>query len=98
VSISTPSRRAIVPLATNVRFDDDMLYVDLADGRVVGVPLEWFPTLRDATVDQRRAWRLIGPGVGIHWEDLDEDLSVQGLLTGLAEPRNLRPVASIPAD
>jgi hypothetical protein len=98
VSISTPSRRAIVPLATNVRFDDNMLYVDLADGRVLGVPLEWFPALRDATLAQRRSWRLIGPGIGIHWPELDEDLSVQGLLAGLGESRNLRPVAANPAE
>jgi hypothetical protein len=57
-----------------------MLYVDLTDGRVIGVPLEWFPSLRDASLDQLNNWRLIGPGVGIHWEELDEDLSVEGLL------------------
>jgi len=57
-----------------------MLYVQLSDGREVGVPLEWFPSLRDATADQRANWRLIGRGIGIHWEELDEDLSVEGLL------------------
>ena len=98
MSISTTSRRAIAPLATNVRFDDDMLFVDLADGRVLGVPLEWFPALRDATIDQRRSWRLIGPGVGIHWQELDEDLSVQGLLAGLDQSPNLRPVAPNPEE
>jgi len=67
-------------LAVSVRFSNDMLYVQLSDGREVGVPLEWFPSLRDATADQRANWRLIGRGIGIHWEELDEDLSVEGLL------------------
>jgi hypothetical protein len=52
----------------------------LADGREVGTPLEWFPKLRKATATQRNSWRLIGRGVGIHWESLDEDLSVAGIL------------------
>jgi hypothetical protein len=52
----------------------------LSDGRVISVPLEWFPALRKATAKQRNNWRLIGKGVGIHWEDLDEDISVEGLL------------------
>ena len=67
-------------LATNVRFDDEMIHVDLADGRSISAPLEWFARLRDATAAQRDNWRLIGRGVGIHWEELDEDLSVAGLL------------------
>lgn len=67
-------------LAENVRFDDHMMYVQLIDGREIGVPLEWFPTLRDATPEQRNEWRLIGRGVGIHWESLDEDISVEGIL------------------
>jgi len=57
-----------------------MMHVRMSDGRVVSVPLEWFPRLRDATDEQRANWRLIGKGVGIHWEDLDEDVSVAGLL------------------
>lgn len=68
------------PLATDVRFEGDMMCVLLADGREVSVPLEWFPKLRSATKKQREKWRLIGGGVGIHWEDLDEDLSVAALL------------------
>jgi hypothetical protein len=67
-------------LAVDVAFDTDMLQVRLADGREVRVPLEWFPKLRDATAEQRANWRLIGRGVGIHWPDIDEDLSVPGLL------------------
>ena len=69
-------------LAVHVAFADDALRVRLTDGREIGVPLEWFPRLRDATPEQRSHWRLIGRGVGIHWEDLDEDLSVVGLLRG----------------
>ena len=73
-------KRAVTPLATGIRFTKDMLYVQLADGREVGAPLEWFPKLRKATAAQRNSWRLIGRGVGIHWEGLDEDLSVAGVL------------------
>ena len=71
-----------LPLAVEVRFTEDALHVRLADGRELAVPLEWFPRLRDATPNQRANWRLIGRGVGIRWEDLDEDLSVAGLLRG----------------
>ncbi len=53
----------------------------LSDGREVSVPLEWYPRLRNATEKQRANWRLIGQGVGIHWEDVDEDISVAGLLS-----------------
>ena len=67
-------------LATDVRFDMDRLQVQLSDGREITAPLEWFPKLRDATPEQRAGWRLIGKGVGIHWEEIDEDLSVAGLL------------------
>jgi hypothetical protein len=67
-------------LASQVWFDADMMHVRLVDGREVSVPLEWFPSLREATEAQRKNWRLIGDGVGIHWEDLDEDISVAGLL------------------
>ena len=67
-------------LAKNVCFDDEIMHVQLTDGCEISVPLEWFPSLRNATEDQRNNWRLIGRGVGIHWEDIDEDLSVEGLL------------------
>ncbi len=66
--------------AVNVTFTGDALVVTLADGRQVSAPLEWFPRLRAATARQRKNWRLIGGGVGIHWEDLDEDISVRSLL------------------
>ncbi|MBI5879335.1 MAG: DUF2442 domain-containing protein [Chloroflexi bacterium] len=67
-------------LAVSVRFTEDTMQVRLSDSREVTVPLEWFPRLRDATPEQRAHWRLIGRGVGIHWEDVDEDVSVASLL------------------
>lgn len=67
--------------AVDVKIDDVVLQVQLSDGRSVTVPLEWFPKLRDASPEQRANWRLIGRGVGIHWEDLDEDLSVSALMS-----------------
>lgn len=78
--MSTLASRASDALASNVWFDTDMMHVRLLDGREIGVPLEWFPKLRDANDEQRRSWRLIGRGVGIYWEDLDEDISVTALL------------------
>ena len=66
--------------ADKVWFDDFSMHVMLADGREVSVPLEWIPSLRDATKQQREKYRLIGNGIGIHWEEIDEDLSVAGLL------------------
>ena len=67
-------------LAVDVSFTDDALHVRLSDGREVSVPLEWFPRLRDATPKQRANWRLIARGIGIHWEDVDEDIAVTTLL------------------
>jgi hypothetical protein len=66
--------------AINVQTDSSLLRVTLADGRELAVPLEWFPRLRDATLEQRANWRFIGRGQGIHWPDIDEDISVSGLL------------------
>jgi hypothetical protein len=66
--------------AVGVSFTEDSLVVTLTDGRQVSAPLEWFPRLRDATPKQRKNWRLIGGGVGIHWEEIDEDISVRSLL------------------
>jgi hypothetical protein len=77
---SSAARLPIDPLAVEATCSDDALRVRLADGREVSAPLEWFPRLRDATPEQRRHWRLIGGGVGLHWPDLDEDISVAGLL------------------
>lgn len=66
--------------ATNISFDDVKMYIVLEDGRELSIPIDWFPSLRDATRQQRDNWRLIGDGEGIHWEDLDEDILVEGLL------------------
>jgi DNA mismatch repair protein MutH len=67
-------------LATRVYFDVERLHVCLSDGREIGVPLSWFPRLQQATDDLRQQWELIGNGIGIHWEAIDEDISVAGLL------------------
>ena len=66
--------------AVDVAFTDDEIIVTLADARRVSAPLEWFPRLLAATPTQRAHWRLIGRGVGVHWPDLDEDISVRSLL------------------
>jgi hypothetical protein len=68
--------------AQNVKVTDDALIVDLSDGRTVSVPLAWFPRLLHGTPDERNNWRLIGDGEGIHWPDLDEDISVENLILG----------------
>lgn len=68
--------------AKEVTVTEDELIVALADGRQVTVPLAWFPRLLRATADQRRNFEILGDGVGIHWPDVDEDLSVSGLLRG----------------
>ena len=82
----TSSIPSVDPRAVDVATDDDNLTVDLADGRRVIVPLAWFPRLLHAKPEQRDNWRLIGDGQGIHWPDVDEDLSVIGLLRGSAAP------------
>jgi hypothetical protein len=71
----------------DVRFTDDTLIVDLLDGRTISVPLVWYPRLLSATPAQRANWRLAGGGFGIHWPDIDEDLSTEGLLRGAPAPR-----------
>ena len=68
------------PLAVDVAFTKDALRVVLADGREISVPLEWSPRLLKANTKQRKNWRLIGGGVGIHWKDVDEDILVESLL------------------
>ena len=71
-----------LPLAIDVAGSKDTLSVDLSDGRTISVPLAWFPRLQYATVAERKKWRFIGKGQGIHWPDIDEDISVEGLLAG----------------
>jgi hypothetical protein len=68
--------------AQNVQVTDEALIVDLSDGRTVSVPLAWFPRLLHGTPKERNNWRLIGEGEGIHWPDLDEDISVENLIFG----------------
>jgi len=69
-------------IAEDIWFDSDMMHIRLLDGREISIPLAWFPKLRDATPEQRNKWRLIGRGIGIHWEDIDEDISIGSLLQG----------------
>ncbi len=71
-----------VPEALSVSLTDDTLSVDLSDGRSISVPIAWFPRLLYSTAQERNNWRLIGKGQGIHWEDIDEDISVEGLIAG----------------
>lgn len=76
--------KAESPKAVDVRVSEDTLSVDLQDGRTIHVPLAWYPRLVHATPEERNRWRLIGQGEGIHWDDLDEDISLIGLLLGKA--------------
>lgn len=78
------------PIATDVSVTDSMLRVVLEDGRELSVPVAWYPRLRDASSTQRANWRFIGRGEGIHWPDIDEDISVLGLLSGLSTTRKSR--------
>jgi hypothetical protein len=71
-----------IPEALEVSLTDDTLSIDLSDGRSISVPIAWFPRLLHASEQERNNWRLIGRGQGIHWEDIDEDISVEGLLAG----------------
>jgi uncharacterized protein DUF2442 len=72
---------------SGIQFSDDALSVTLRDGRVISVPLVWYPRLLDATRSQRENWKIAGGGYGIHWPDLDEDLSTEGLLRGAPAPK-----------
>jgi len=69
-----------------VEFSDDALSVSLRDGRIITVPLAWYPRLLNATTAQRKNWKVAGGGYGLHWPDLDEDLSTEGLLRGAPAP------------
>jgi hypothetical protein len=82
--MSTSSVATETAAAKNVRVTERALVVELRDGRVVSVPLTWYPRLADGSPGERRRWELLGPGIGIHWPDLDEDISVEGLLQGLS--------------
>jgi hypothetical protein len=79
--------------ARRVRVTGEHLVVELRDGRLVSVPVSWYPRLAEGTSAERRRWELIGAGIGIHWPDLDEDIEVEALLLGLASnesPASLR--------
>jgi hypothetical protein len=80
--MSTSTTEIRLADAVDVRITDEALTVDLSDGRSVSVPTAWFPRLAGGTPAERRNWRLIGTGQGIHWPELDEDISVEGLLAG----------------
>ncbi|HYG87360.1 MAG TPA: DUF2442 domain-containing protein [Azospirillum sp.] len=68
--------------AESLRFDEHTMWVELSDGRTIGIPLAWFPRLLHATPEQRQNYRISVTGRGLHWDDLDEDISVAGLLEG----------------
>lgn len=71
----------------DVSFTEDSIAVDLMDGRTITVPLVWYPRLLNATPDQRATWQVCGGGFGLHWEEIDEDLSTEGMLRGAPAPR-----------
>lgn len=82
------------PLAIGVTFAQDVFRVSLDDGRELSVPLAWFPRLLHGTPEQRGHWELIGLGQGIHWPDLDEDISVAGILAGRGDQTRARHIAA----
>ena len=85
VSNEAKSQRAFVPttaLAKSVDFDEEMMHVTLTDGRRISVPIMWFPLLRAANTEQRTKYEIGGGGTSLHWPELDEDLSVAGLMAG----------------
>ena len=77
----------------NVSFTEDTISVDLMDGRTIVVPLVWYPRLLNGTSEQLANWEVCGGGYGIHWEDLDEDLSTEGMLRGAPAPRKSRAIS-----
>lgn len=70
------------PIAINIHIEEEKFYIFLEDGREIGVPYNWFWRLDQASVEERNNWRFIGNGTGIHWEDIDEDISILGILNG----------------
>lgn len=77
----------------HVRFTDDDLIVDLVDGRSISVPLAWYPRLLKASPTERTNWSIAGGGFGVHWPEIDEDLSTEGLLRGAPAPRQRSPAS-----
>ncbi len=80
--MSFSTAEAQIPTAASVRVSSDTLSMELTDGRAISVPVAWYPRLSHGTTEERNHWRLIGNGRGIHWPDLDEDISVENLLAG----------------
>jgi hypothetical protein len=91
MSISTADALSVA--ATHVAVTGDTLTIDLSDGRTISAPLAWYPRLLDGTADERARWRLIGQGHGIHWPELDEDISVDNLLAGKPSGESQRSLA-----
>lgn len=81
------------PLANAIRFDADTMWVELTDGRHLGVPLAYFPRLLHASAAEREKYVISGGGTGLHWDDLDEDISVAGLLLGVGDRTRIDPAA-----
>jgi len=77
------------PLAKSVRFDEDTMWISLADGRQLGVPLAYFPRLLKASQEELQSFAISGGGTGLHWDDLDEDISVPALLMGVGDRTRL---------
>jgi hypothetical protein len=85
-SLNSNRRRAYLPataLAKSLAFDDEMMHVHFTDGRVLSVPLAWFPILKSASQEQLAHYEIGGGGTGLHWPELDEDLSIAGLMAGV---------------
>jgi hypothetical protein len=80
--MTSSATETTTPLATGIAVTDDTLTVDLSDGRTVSLPLDWYPRLLHATSEERGHWRLVARGEGVHWPDLDEDISVASLVAG----------------
>jgi len=80
--MSSSTVESASPTAVQVRITEDLLIGELSDGRTISVPVAWYPRLLHGSAEERNHWRLIGGGRGIHWPDLDEDISVENLLTG----------------
>jgi hypothetical protein len=76
---------ATKPLAKQIEFDSDMMWVELIDGRKLGVPLAYFPRLLNATPEQRELYEMSGGGSGLHWDQIDEDINVENLLMGIGD-------------
>ena len=82
VGMSSSTFEARTPLAADVKFTDNLMSVTFSDGRALSVPMAWYPRLSHGTAQERSNWRIVSNGSGIHWPDLDEDISIRNLLEG----------------